>query len=189
MFFPSPRVPLVDTKSLTDTKKTATCRKLLKLAHWVFATFHSIGQRVRILHFPCKYKTPCFPLSNLRRQQNFDLKKTKMSQEQPQRPQEPIKYGDVFSVEGELAQKTVAPRDAAMMQTAENAMLGQIQKGAAASALQSAAERNEKRGFVEHHDLTENAGNQGVSITETDFPGRKIITEEIGGQVRSLLRL
>ncbi|GLT60784.1 hypothetical protein SLA2020_335340 [Shorea laevis] len=52
-----------------------------------------------------------------------------MSQEQCQRPQqEAIKYGDVFTVQGELAEKTVTPRDAAMMQTAENAMLGHTQK-------------------------------------------------------------
>lgn len=106
-----------------------------------------------------------------------------MSQEQQRRPQEPIKYGDVFSVEGELAEKTVAPRDAALMQMAENAMLGQIQKGAAASMMQSAAERNEKGGFVGHKEMTDVGVGQGVSITETDLPGRRIITEEIGGQV------
>lgn len=103
-----------------------------------------------------------------------------MSQEQPRRP---IKYGDVFSVEGEIAEMAVAPRDAALMQTAENAMLGQIQKGAAASMMQSAAERNEKGGFVGHEDMTDVAAGQGVSITETNLPGRRIITEEIGGQV------
>lgn len=107
-----------------------------------------------------------------------------MSQEQPRRP---IKYGDVFSVEGEIAEMAVAPRDAALMQTAENAMLGQIQKGAAASMMQSAAERNEKGGFVGHDDMTDVAACQGVSITETNLPGRRIITEEIGGQVGALI--
>ncbi|KAJ6682866.1 SEED MATURATION FAMILY PROTEIN [Salix koriyanagi] len=52
-----------------------------------------------------------------------------MSQRQQQRPHEPIKCGDVFSVEGELAEKPVAPRDAAMTQTAENALMEQIQRG------------------------------------------------------------
>lgn len=103
-----------------------------------------------------------------------------MSQEQPRRP---IKYGDVFSVESDIAETPVAPRDAALMQTAENAMLGQIQKGAAASMMQSAAERNEKGGFVGHEDMTDVAAGQGFSITETNLPGRRIITEEIGGQV------
>ncbi|KAJ6737458.1 SEED MATURATION FAMILY PROTEIN [Salix viminalis] len=57
-----------------------------------------------------------------------------MSQRQQQRPHEPIKYGDVFSVEGELAEKPVAPRDAAMTQTAENALMEQIQRGVGGTA-------------------------------------------------------
>ncbi|KAJ7973439.1 late embryogenesis abundant protein D-34-like [Quillaja saponaria] len=86
-----------------------------------------------------------------------------MSQEQPRRPQqEPIKYGDVFNVQGELAGQPVAPKDAAMMQTAENAMLGQTQKGGAASIMQSAAMKNEKAGFVGHADITGAAGDCGV---------------------------
>ncbi|XP_061972550.1 late embryogenesis abundant protein D-34-like [Populus nigra] len=105
-----------------------------------------------------------------------------MSQRQQQRPQEPIKYGDVFSVEGELAKKPVAPRDAAMMQTAENALMGQIQRGCAASMMQSAAMRNERAGFVGHSDVNDVANYQGVSVTETEMPGRRIITEAIGGQ-------
>uniref|UniRef100_A0A6N2KYW6 SMP domain-containing protein n=1 Tax=Salix viminalis TaxID=40686 RepID=A0A6N2KYW6_SALVM len=60
-----------------------------------------------------------------------------MSQRQQQRPHEPIKYGDVFSVEGELAEKPVAPRDAAMTQTAENALMEQIQRGVRAPLVQS----------------------------------------------------
>ncbi|GFZ08843.1 seed maturation protein [Actinidia rufa] len=46
-----------------------------------------------------------------------------MSQEQPRRPQdvfpeqEPIKYGDVFQVSGDLADKPIVPQDADMMQT------------------------------------------------------------------------
>ncbi|XP_031258331.1 late embryogenesis abundant protein 31-like [Pistacia vera] len=107
-----------------------------------------------------------------------------MSQQQPTRPQEPVKYGDIFSaVEGELAEKPVAPRDAAMMQKAENAMLGKIQKGAAASAMQSAANKNVRNGFVGVDDVTNEANDLGVSITETDTPGKKIIKEEVGGQV------
>ena len=112
-----------------------------------------------------------------------------MSQRQQQRPQEPIKYGDVFSVEGELAEKPVAPRDAAMMQTAENALMGQIQRGGAASMMQSAAMRNERAGFVGHSDVNDVANYQGVSVTETEMPGRRIITEALGGQVGFLLSL
>ncbi|XP_018824934.1 late embryogenesis abundant protein D-34-like [Juglans regia] len=105
-------------------------------------------------------------------------------QQQQQRPQhEPIKYGDVFPIEGELAGKTVAPRDAAMMQTAENEMLGHIQKGGAAATMQSAAMRNERAGFVGYNDVTDDAGDRGVSITETDLPGKRLIVESIAGQV------
>ncbi|KAJ8760748.1 hypothetical protein K2173_017892 [Erythroxylum novogranatense] len=109
-----------------------------------------------------------------------------MSQEQPRREskEEPIKYGDVFSsVEGELAEKTVAPRDAAMMQTAENAMMGQTQRGGAASLMQSAAMKNERAGFVGHDDVNDMPVDSGVSITATDLPGRRVITESVGGQV------
>nr|POE67184.1 late embryogenesis abundant protein 31 [Quercus suber] len=107
-----------------------------------------------------------------------------MSQEQSQRSeQEPIKYGDVFPIQGELAEKTVAPGDAALMQTAENTILGHIQKGGAAATMQSAAMRNERAGLVDHNDMSYDAGLGGVSITETDLPGKRVITESIGGQV------
>lgn len=106
-----------------------------------------------------------------------------MSQQQKQRIQEPIKYGDVFTVEGELAEKPVAPRDAAMMQTAEKEMMGKTQKGGAASVMQSAAVKNERAGFVGHNDMNDFASDRGVSVTETDMPGRRIITEAVGGQV------
>ncbi|KAI3510828.1 hypothetical protein L1887_17965 [Cichorium endivia] len=49
-----------------------------------------------------------------------------MSQAHPQRPQaqeellEPIKYGNVCNVFGELANKPITPQDAADMQAAEN---------------------------------------------------------------------
>ena len=107
-----------------------------------------------------------------------------MSQEQSQRSeQEPIKYGDVFPIQGELAEKIVAPGDAALMQTAENTILGHIQKGGAAATMQSAAMRNKRAGLVDHNDMCYDAGLGGVSITETDLPGKRVITESIGGQV------
>ncbi|KAJ6305735.1 hypothetical protein OIU78_021138 [Salix suchowensis] len=73
-----------------------------------------------------------------------------MSQRQQQWPPEPIKYGDVFSVEGELAEKPVAPREAACndIAAAENALMGQIQRGGAASMMKSAGMRNERAGFI-----------------------------------------
>ncbi|CAN0920511.1 Late embryogenesis abundant protein 31 [Linum grandiflorum] len=106
-------------------------------------------------------------------------------QQQPQRPQDPIKYGDLFQVQGELAEKTVAPRDAAMMQTAENTLTGgSTKKGGAAAVMQSAADKNERAGFVSHDDVSNVADDLGVSATEIDFPaGRSVITESVGGQV------
>nr|XP_010917735.1 late embryogenesis abundant protein D-34 [Elaeis guineensis] len=118
-----------------------------------------------------------------------------MSQEQPQKaqlnqaeayaqvPGEPIKYGDVFIVQGELAREPIAPRDAAMMQSAENQVLGQTQKGGAASVMQSAADRNEQAGLVDHREVSDLPADLGVAVTETDLPGRRIVTEAVGGQV------
>lgn len=110
-----------------------------------------------------------------------------MSQEQPQRqgdrPQEPIKYGDVFDVSAELAEKLIAPQDAAMMQTAEARVFGQTQKGGPAAAMQAAATINESAGLVGHGDVTDVTGDKGVTVTATNYPGTKIITESVAGQV------
>ncbi|XP_031473022.1 late embryogenesis abundant protein D-34-like [Nymphaea colorata] len=114
-----------------------------------------------------------------------------MSQDQPRRPSnntraqartEPIKYGDVFDVSGGLADQPVAPRDAAMMQSAENLTLGQSPKGGAAAAMQSAARRNENAGLV-GHDERSPAAREGMTVTEMDAPGRRVVTESVGGQV------
>ena len=112
-----------------------------------------------------------------------------MSQGQPRRPQaaaqrenqEPIKYGDVFNVRGELANKPITPQDASIIQTAETEVLGQTQKGGTA-----AVTRNEQAGLVGHKDVTDITGEQGVSVSETDVSGRRIITESVTGQVYHL---
>jgi len=112
-----------------------------------------------------------------------------MSQEQPRRPQpgqDPIKYGDVFDVSGDLAKKPIAPEDAAMMQSAETRVLGQTQLGGAASVMQSAATQNERAGLVGHLDVNDIASDRGVTVSETQVPGRRIITEAVGGKVRFL---
>ncbi|XVE89825.1 hypothetical protein DITRI_Ditri20bG0025500 [Diplodiscus trichospermus] len=103
-----------------------------------------------------------------------------MSQQQPEKPEEAIKYGDVFPVHGEVAEKLVAPKDAAMMQMAESSMLGRTQKGFAAAVMESAAMQNENAGFVGHEDINAEAG---VSIKETVLPGKRIITESVGDEV------
>ncbi|XWS42473.1 hypothetical protein CRYUN_Cryun16bG0016800 [Craigia yunnanensis] len=103
-----------------------------------------------------------------------------MSQQQPEKIQEPIKYGDVFPVQGELSGKPVAPKDAATMQTAENSMLGHTEKGFAAAAMQSAAMKNKSAGFVGHEEINAEAG---VTIKEKELPGKLIITESVGDEV------
>ncbi|KAK3149358.1 hypothetical protein QOZ80_3AG0216300 [Eleusine coracana subsp. coracana] len=67
-----------------------------------------------------------------------------MSQGQPRKPkldseealdQPPIKYGDVFHVvSGELATQPVAPRDAALLQSTVQLVLGHTHRGAAVPA-------------------------------------------------------
>ena len=72
--------------------------------------------------------------------------------------------------------------------TAENTILGHIQKGGAAATMQSAAMRNERAGLVDHNDMSYDAGLGCVSIIETDLPGKRVITESIGdsGGARNL---
>ncbi|XP_028792260.1 late embryogenesis abundant protein D-34-like [Neltuma alba] len=110
-----------------------------------------------------------------------------MSQEQPRRPQaedqDPIKYGDVFNVSGDLAQKPVAPQDAAMMQSAETRVFGQTQPGGVAASMQSAARLNEQAGLVGHRDVNDITGDRGVTVMETQVAGTRIVTESVGGQV------
>lgn len=104
-------------------------------------------------------------------------------QEQPSRPQEPVKYGDVFEVTGELADKAIAPEDANMMQAAETRVFGHTQKGGAAATMQSAATANERGGFVHPGDATDLAVERGVTVAQTEVPGARVTTEFVGGQV------
>ncbi|KAI3773075.1 hypothetical protein L6452_04273 [Arctium lappa] len=109
-----------------------------------------------------------------------------MSQGQPRRPQaeeeEPIKYGDVFQVSGELANKPITPQDTATMQAAETRAIGRTQKGGPAAVMQSAATVNENRGVVGHYDggATED---QGVTVSDAEVAGHHIITESVAGEV------
>ncbi|CAN1761309.1 Late embryogenesis abundant protein 31 [Linum perenne] len=100
-----------------------------------------------------------------------------MSEQQQQQPQRPIKYGDLFEVQGELAEKAVAPRDAAMMQTAENTLTGHTQKGGAAAVMQSVADKNERTGFVTHEDVTNVADDLGFDEGES----KPVVTLQGGG--------
>ncbi|OWM62999.1 late embryogenesis abundant protein 31-like [Punica granatum] len=62
--------------------------------------------------------------------------------------QDPITYGDVFNVQGKLAEKPITPTDASMMQRAETALLGWTQKGGTAALMQSAASQNARSHIV-----------------------------------------
>ncbi|KAJ4796702.1 hypothetical protein LUZ62_047948 [Rhynchospora pubera] len=107
-----------------------------------------------------------------------------MSQGQPRRPtnDQGVKYGDVFDVKGDLAGQTIAPQDAALMQSAETMVLGQTQRGGPAAVMQSASRQNELTGFVGHDQAGRAAANHGVTVTETIVPGGCIVTEFIAGQ-------
>ena len=120
-----------------------------------------------------------------------------MSQEQPRRPsdqqsagggggeQDAVRYGDVFpAVSGGLAEKPVAPQDAATMQSAENLVFGQTLRGGPAAAMQSAATTNERMGVVGHDQATDATAVPGVTVSETRVPGGRIVTEFVAGQVR-----
>ncbi|OEL31324.1 hypothetical protein BAE44_0007657, partial [Dichanthelium oligosanthes] len=94
-----------------------------------------------------------------------------------QAPDQPIKYGDVFDVTGELANHLVAPRDAVLLQSAE-------QKGGPAAVLQSAAALNARAGHVGKGQITEPAADAGATITEAELPaGRRVVTESVGAHV------
>ncbi|KNA23751.1 hypothetical protein SOVF_022150 [Spinacia oleracea] len=102
-------------------------------------------------------------------------------QEKPQ--QQPIKYGDVFSVSKKIANEPIAPLDAAAMQSAENQVMGQTQKGSPASLMQSAATKNVQAGVTPQGGATDVGKNQGMTVTESIVGGQRIITESIGDQV------
>ncbi|CAN6286839.1 unnamed protein product [Urochloa humidicola] len=103
--------------------------------------------------------------------------------EAPQVPDQPIKYGDVFDVSGELAGQPVAPRDAALLQSAEETALGKTQKGGPAAVLQSAAALNARAGHVGKGEITGPAAEAGATVTKTELPARSVVSESVGGQV------
>ncbi|KAI8010173.1 hypothetical protein LOK49_LG06G03018 [Camellia lanceoleosa] len=109
-----------------------------------------------------------------------------MSQERPRRPQdvqqEPIKYGDVFEVSGDLAEKPIGLKDATRMQTAEATVFGETQKSGAAVVMLAAAIVNERAGLVGSDEVADVTGDIGVTVTATDY-GTPVITESIAGQV------
>ena len=49
--------------------------------------------------------------------------------------------------------------------------------------MQFAIDKNEQAGLVGHRDVTDIVGGEGITVTETDLPGSRIVTESVGGQV------
>ncbi|CAM8998124.1 unnamed protein product [Rhodiola kirilowii] len=102
---------------------------------------------------------------------------------QQEKPQRPIKYGDVFQVSGQLATEPIPTGDAATVQAAENLLMGQTYKGGPAAAMQSAARKNIEAGHVDRGQTTEILKQEGVSVSDTDAHGHRIVTEALGSQV------
>ncbi|KAI9196276.1 hypothetical protein LWI28_022528 [Acer negundo] len=118
-----------------------------------------------------------------RPQKNEDQQHMMSHEEQQQQQREPIKYGDVFNLSGDLANKPVVPRDAAMMQAAETVAFGDTQRGGPADVMTTAAVINEQAGLVGRGDVTDIPKNQGVTITGTRIPGALMVTETFAGQI------
>ncbi|PUZ51176.1 hypothetical protein GQ55_6G158000 [Panicum hallii var. hallii] len=103
--------------------------------------------------------------------------------------QEPIKYGDAFSVKGELAAQPIAPRDAAAMRSAEDSVPGvQVPQESgggfsAAAFMESAAQYNEAVGAVRPGQASDAAAKHGINVTQDAVPGGRIVTEFVAGQV------
>jgi hypothetical protein len=89
-----------------------------------------------------------------------------------QQQDRPIKYGDVFDVSGELAAQPVEPKDAALLQSAEDIVqgLGHTQKGGPAAVMQSAATLNVPAGHVGRAQLSGPIPDAGVAVTKTELP-------------------
>ncbi|CAN0830434.1 Late embryogenesis abundant protein 31 [Linum grandiflorum] len=115
-----------------------------------------------------------------------------MSQQQPNRPQAmdtdldqatAIRYGDVFTVQGDLAGKPVAPGDAAALQAAEARVLGRTPRSGPGAVMGSAATVNYHAGAVDRNQTTDSVRDQGVSVSVADVAGVSVVTETVAGQV------
>ncbi|KAL3626292.1 hypothetical protein CASFOL_029841 [Castilleja foliolosa] len=99
--------------------------------------------------------------------------------QQQQHQEEPIKYGDIFQVSGDLAKKPISPGDAAAVQAAESTAFGKAQMGGPAAIMYAAAVHNVAGGLGSTGGGdTDVASPESVTVVET-----RIITELVGGQV------
>ncbi|WMV47229.1 hypothetical protein MTR67_040614 [Solanum verrucosum] len=95
----------------------------------------------------------------------------------------PVTYGDVFSVSSEVGSEIIAPEDAAIMQSAESIALGHVPRGGPASLMQSAASQNERIGVVATNDITDFAREHGVTVSQVEVGGTRVVSESVGGEV------
>ncbi|KAG5587163.1 hypothetical protein H5410_047597 [Solanum commersonii] len=119
------------------------------------------------------YKAPSRYISFVKK-----LKKMSMNNED-----KPVTYGDVFSVSSELGSEIIAPEDAAIMQSAESIALGHVPRGGPASLMQSAASQNERIGVVATNDITDFAREHGVTVSQVEVGGTRVVSESVGGEV------
>ncbi|CAN1246717.1 Late embryogenesis abundant protein D-34 [Linum grandiflorum] len=96
-----------------------------------------------------------------------------------------IRYGDVFTVQGDLAGKPVAPGDAAALQAAEARVLGRTPRSGPGAVMGSAATVNYHAGAVDRNQTTDSVRDQGVSVSVADVAGVSVVTETVAGQVMS----
>lgn len=83
---------------------------------------------------------------------------------------QPVTYGDILGVRGQLGLNAVTPEDAALMQSAESRTFGRTQRDGAAAVMQAAAEENVKAGFVKRGDHSRVA-EEGMVAQEILVPG------------------
>ncbi|CAK7346564.1 unnamed protein product [Dovyalis caffra] len=76
----------------------------------------------------------------------------------------------------------IVPEDAAVMQVAENQVLGETPRGGHASVMQSAARLNVRAGLLDRDEGSDVVGDQGMVVPEKNVVGDRVITESIGGQ-------
>ncbi|CAN1271012.1 Late embryogenesis abundant protein 31 [Linum perenne] len=90
-----------------------------------------------------------------------------------------VKYGDVFSVHGDLAREPVAPVDAAALQSAEARVLGRTPRSGPGAVMGSAATVNYDAGAVDRNQITDSVRDHGVSVSADDVGGARVVTESV----------
>ena len=73
------------------------------------------------------------------------------------------------------------------MQSAESIALAHVPKGGPASLMQSAAAQNERIGVVTPDEITDFARDEGVTVSQAEVGGTRIVSESVGGEVNFIL--